>query len=84
MWLRYVLVPGYTDQKESLEKWGEHFKNLKNIERVEILPFHKFGFYKWKELGRENPLENTPVPTKEEIQEAFDIFKKYFKEVYIR
>lgn len=84
MWLRYVLVPGYTDQKEFLKKWGEHFKDFKNIERVEILPFHKFGFYKWKELGRENPLENTPVPTKQELQEAFDIFKKYFKEVYIR
>ncbi len=84
MWLRYVLVPGYTDQKDSLEKWGEHFKDFKNIQRVEILPFHKFGFYKWKEMSRENPLENTPVPTKEEITEAFDIFKKYFKEVYIR
>ncbi|MDO8573267.1 MAG: pyruvate formate-lyase-activating protein [Candidatus Daviesbacteria bacterium] len=84
MWLRYVLVPGYTDQKDSLEKWGKHFKDFKNIKRVEILPFHKYGFYKWKELGMKNPLENTPVPTKEEIQEAFDIFKKYFKEVYIR
>lgn len=84
MWLRYVLVPGYTDQKESLEKWGRHFSKYKNIERVEILPFHKYGFYKWKELGRENPLENVPVPTKEEIAEAFDIFQKYFKEVYIR
>lgn len=84
MWLRYVLVPGYTDQREFLEKWGQHFTKYKNIKRVEILPFHRYGFYKYKELGIENPLEDCPVPTKEEAQEAMSIFKKYFKEVYIR
>lgn len=84
MWLRYVLVPGLTDQEEFLHKWGEHFKDYTNIERVEILPFHTYGFYKYKELGRENPLENTPVPTKEQVAKALKIFKKYFKEVYIR
>lgn len=84
MWLRYVFVPGYTDQKEFLEKWGRHFTGYKNIKRVEILPFHKFGFYKYKELGIENPLEDCPVPTKEAVQKAVNIFKKYFKSVYIR
>jgi len=84
MWLRYVLVPGYTNQKEFLEKWGAHFAKYKNIKRVEILPFHTYGFYKYKELGIENPLEDCPVPTKEQIQEAMDIFKKYFKSVYVR
>lgn len=84
VWLRYVLVPGLTDQEEFLYKWGQHFKNYKNIKRVEILPLHTFGFYKYKELGRKNPLENTPVPTKEQVQKALNIFKKYFKEVHIR
>lgn len=84
MWLRYVLVPGYTNQKEFLEKWGQHFALYGNIKKVEILPFHKYGFFKYKELGIENPLEDCPVPTKEEIQETMDIFKKYFKQVYIR
>lgn len=94
MWLRYVLVPGYTNQKEFLEKWGQYFTHykhglkrqgrFKNIKRVEILPFHTYGFFKYKELGIKNPLEDCPVPTKEEIQEAMDIFKKYFKEVYVR
>lgn len=84
MWLRYVLVPGYTNQKEFLHKWGAHFAEYKNIKRVEILPFHTYGFYKYKELGIENPLEDCPVPTNEEIQEALNIFKKYFKPVYIR
>jgi pyruvate formate lyase activating enzyme len=84
MWLRYVLVPGYTNQKEFLEKWGNYFSGYKNIERVEILPFHTFGFYKYKELGIENPLEDCPVPTKDEVQEAVDIFQKYFKKVFVR
>lgn len=84
MWLRYVLVPGYTNQQEFLEKWGAYFKNYQNIKRVEILPFHKYGFYKYKELGIENPLEDCPVPTQEQIKEAENIFKKYFKSVYIR
>lgn len=84
MRLRYVLVPGYTDQKEFLEKWGAYFKDYKNIKRVEILPFHKFGSYKYKELGIPNPLEDCPVPTQKQIQEALNIFKNYFKSVYIR
>lgn len=84
MWLRYVLVPGYTDQKEFLEKWGQHFSRYVNIKRVEILPFHTYGFYKYKELGIPNPLEDCPVPNDSKIKEAKNIFKKYFKEVYIR
>lgn len=84
MWLRYVLVPGYTNQTEFLEKWGQYFGGYQNIERVEILPFHKFGFFKYQELGIENPLLDCPIPTKEEVKEALDIFKKYFKLVYIR
>lgn len=84
MWLRYVLVPGLTDQEEFLYKWGEYFKDYKNIERVEILPFHTFGFYKYKEMGIKNPLENTPVPTTDQVQKALKIFKQYFKEVHIR
>src|SRR5664279_5597723 len=46
-WLRYVLVPGFTDQEEFLHQWGEHFKNFKHIQRVEILPYHTFGEYKY-------------------------------------
>ncbi len=84
MWLRYVLVPGYTNQQEFLEKWGKYFTHYKNIQRVEILPFHTYGFYKYKELGLENPLKDCPVPTKEEVQQALNIFQKYFKSVYVR
>ncbi|MBU4017361.1 pyruvate formate lyase-activating protein [Patescibacteria group bacterium] len=84
MWLRYVLVPGFTDQKPFLHKWGEHFRKYKTIRRVEILPYHTLGVYKYKALGRENPLKGVNPPTKEQVREAHDIFKQYFPQVYIR
>jgi pyruvate formate lyase activating enzyme len=84
MWLRYVFVPGYTDQEEFLHAWGQHFANFESVERVEILPYHTFGAYKYEELGREYPLKNVKPPSTEKVQEAYDIFKQYFKEVYIR
>lgn len=83
-WLRYVLVPGYTDQEEFLHKWGESFKNYKTVERVEILPYHTFGDYKYEQMGLKNPLKNTNPPSKEMVDQAMKIFKKYFKLVYIR
>ncbi|MEI8067338.1 MAG: pyruvate formate-lyase-activating protein [Candidatus Shapirobacteria bacterium] len=79
MWLRYVLVPGINDQKETLIKFGEYFKNYKNIEKVEILPYHTLGVYKYKELGIKYKLEGVLPPTKNSILEAENIFKKYFK-----
>jgi len=84
VWLRYVLVPGYTDQPEFLEKLGEHFKNYQNILRLEILPYHTFGVYKFKELGLKYELEKVKVPTPEEVTQAKKILDKYFKEVIIR
>ncbi|MEI6627476.1 MAG: pyruvate formate-lyase-activating protein [bacterium] len=80
-WLRYVLVPGYTDQKEFLIKFGEHFKNYKQIERLELIPYHRFGSHKFKEMGWVYPLEHVKVPTKEQLSEAREIFKQYFKKV---
>jgi len=84
MWLRYVLVPGWNDDQKFLEKWGEYFKNYKTIERVEILPYHTLGVYKYKELGMEYKLKNVVSPTKQIISRAENIFKKYFKNVIVK
>jgi len=78
MWLRYVLVPGINDSDEYLNKFGEYFKDYKNIEKVEILPYHTLGTYKYKELGIKYKLEGTLPPSKELILKAESIFKKYF------
>jgi pyruvate formate lyase activating enzyme len=84
MWLRYVLVPGWTDQEEYLHEWGQYFTNYKTIERVEIIPFHQMGKHKWDILGFEYQLENTLPPTIEEKEKALAIFKLYFKNVKIK
>ncbi len=83
-WLRYVLVPGITDQEESLHQWGQHFRGSPGLQRVEILPFHTLGAYKYDALGVPNPLAGVQPPKPEEIQTAKEIFSQYFDRVYIR
>ena len=56
-WIRRVIVPGLTDSEDDLRKTGEFIRTLKNIERVEVLPYHDFGVEKWRKLGLKYPLE---------------------------
>jgi len=83
MWLRYVLIPGITNKPELLHAMGEHFKDYKTIEKIEIQPYHKLGIHKWEALGWEYQLKDARENTPEEIEEAAAILKKYFKEVKI-
>ena len=83
MWLRYVLIPGITDKPELLHALGEHFKDYKTIEKIEIQPYHKLGVHKWEALGWEYQLKDARENTPEEIKAATAILKKYFKEVKI-
>ena len=66
-WLRYVLVPNLTDNYESIEALSKHLSQRKNIARIEVLPFHKIGEYKWQELGLAYKLTDTSEPTQESI-----------------
>lgn len=84
MWLRYVLVPGWTDQPEYMEEWGRYFTNYKTVERVEIIPFHHLGSHKWELINEPYLLKDTPVPTVESKEEALAIFNKYFKNVILK
>lgn len=84
MWLRYVLVPGLTDQPEYLKKWAQHFTNYKTVERVEIIPFHQLGSQKWELLNMPYSLKDTAPPTAESKTEAFTIFSKYLKNVILK
>jgi pyruvate formate lyase activating enzyme len=70
VWLRYVLVPGYTNQTDDLAELADFIKPMNNIERIEVLPFHNMGRYKWKELGLDYELEHTPEPNIEQIEWA--------------
>lgn len=76
-WIRYVLVPGITDNMEDIENLAKFISNMDNIEKVQILPFHKLGEYKWEELGYDYELENTPVPSEEIVKKTKNIFSSY-------
>ncbi|MDE3743850.1 pyruvate formate-lyase-activating protein [Maribacter polysaccharolyticus] len=83
MWLRYVLIPGITNKPELLHALGEHFKDYRTIEKIEIQPYHKLGIHKWESLGWEYQLKDARENTPEEIEEATKILANYFKEVKI-
>jgi len=84
MWLRYVLVPGYTDDEADLIRLSEQFEQYKQIERMEILPYHTLGAYKYAQLGRKNPLAGVMSPSAASIARAKSIFERYFQRVEIR
>ena len=79
MWIRHVLVPGITDNDEYLKKTREFIDTLDTVMKVEVLPYHTLGEYKWKELGIPYKLEGVEPPTEERIQNAKKIleFNKY-------
>ena len=74
MWLRYVLVPGLTDDEEEMERVAEFAKSLGVVERAEILPFHQMGRYKWEKLDLNYTLSQTPSPPPAAVARATDIF----------
>lgn len=80
-WIRYVLVPGLTDNLDSVQKLSEHLDDYPNVEKIELLAFHKMGEYKWKELGLEYKLTDTKEPDKELLQKVKAIFEANGKKV---
>ena len=75
IWIRQVLVPGLTDDKEDLLKLKDFISTLKTVQKVELLPYHNMGSYKWKQLGNKYSLENTPPAIPEDIERAKKILK---------
>lgn len=73
VWIRQVLIPGYTDDKFDLQKLKQFIDSLQNVEKVEILPYHDLGKYKWKELGDNYELENVKPPSDLDIEKAKNI-----------
>lgn len=75
MWIRHVLVPGITDDERQLKDLRAFLDRLKTVERVEILPYHTLGVFKWKELEIPYALEGVEPPTEEEIRRAKEILR---------
>lgn len=76
VWIRHVVVPGITLDDDALFRLGEFIGELKNVKRMETLPYHSLGKYKYEKLEIEYPLESTPDATKEEAQRAREIIQK--------
>ena len=73
IWIRHVLVPSINDDEDSLQRLSAFVKNLQNVERFEVLPYHTLGAFKWKELGIPYALEGITPPDKETIEKANNI-----------
>lgn len=78
VWIRHVLVPGVTNHEKDLNELGEFIGTLKNVKKVEVLPYHKLGVYKWKALGLDYPLKEVNPPSEEEVKKAYQMLTKQF------
>ncbi|MEV0488239.1 pyruvate formate-lyase-activating protein [Streptomyces sp. NPDC050508] len=75
MWIRYVLVPGWTDDLESVDALARFVAGLGAVERVDVLPFHKLGAAKYEALGIPFPLRDNPVPEPALIESVLECFR---------
>jgi pyruvate formate lyase activating enzyme len=75
MWLRYVLVPGLTDDRDDIAKIARFVAGLGNVERVDVLPFHQMGRYKWHKLGLEYTLDQVEPPSADLIERTLAIYR---------
>ena len=70
VWIRHVLVPKRSDYEEDLNALRRFLDTLDNVQRVEVLPYHTLGVFKWENLGIPYPLEGISAPTKERVENA--------------
>ena len=74
--MRFVLVPGLTDDPEEVTQIARFAAGLGNVERVDVLPFHQMGRYKWKQLGLTYALGDVEPPSTEVIERTLSIFHR--------
>jgi pyruvate formate lyase activating enzyme len=74
-WVRFVLVPGFSDDAENVHRLAKFAGSLGNVRRVDVLPFHQMGRFKWKELKLHYKLGDTQPPPLEAVQAACEQFR---------
>lgn len=82
MWIRYVLVPGWTDDPESVDALAGFVAGLGAVERVDVLPFHRLGAAKYEALGIPFPLRDNPVPDPDLIENVRERFRRHGVQAY--
>ncbi len=70
IWIRQVIIPGITDNVEDLLKLKDFISTLKSVQKVELLPYHDMGKFKWKNLNCKYELENIRLANEEDIEKA--------------
>lgn len=75
IWVRFVLVPGWTDDMAEVERIAAFAASLGNVERVDVLPFHQLGRFKWEKLDIDYQLRNTQPPSRETTEQAIGCFR---------
>ncbi|PVZ66418.1 pyruvate formate-lyase-activating protein [Pelagibaculum spongiae] len=75
VWVRYVVVPGWTDSLEDAEKLADVLLKMTNLERLDLLPYHSMGEWKWEQAGVENPLLGVNPPPAATMNRLKDFFK---------
>ena len=75
LWIRHVLVPGLTDDEEGLRRTADFIRSLKTVQRVEVLPYHTLGLFKWQKLGISYPLPDAVPPTAEQGRRAEELLE---------
>lgn len=76
MWIRHVLVPGYSDDPQDLIRLRQYIETLNSVEKIEILPYHTMGVVKYKNMMKAYPLEGVETPSKESVELANQIVVK--------
>ena len=82
-WLRYVLVPGYSDAEEDIRRLGERLGGCRSIERVELLPYHTLGVHKYEAMGLDYRLRGVRENTPEQLNRAAALLREYFPTVVV-
>lgn len=79
VWARHVIIPSMTDSEEHIEKLANIINTIKNIDKVELLPYHTMGNFKYEELGLKYPLEHIPAMDKEKCKSLENKLKAFVK-----
>jgi pyruvate formate lyase activating enzyme len=75
LWVRYVLVPGVTDNPDDIAQTADFAARLGNVERVDVLPFHQMGRYKWQKLNIDYTLDGVEPPAADAVERTCAIFR---------
>ncbi|CAK9884575.1 MAG: Pyruvate formate-lyase 1-activating enzyme [Candidatus Erwinia impunctatus] len=76
-WIRYVVVPGYTDDDDSAHRLGAFTRDMGNVEKIEMLPYHELGKHKWTTMGEEYKLDGVHPPRAETMERIKTILASY-------